>query len=438
MTRAIVLVLDSFGIGAAPDAASFNDAGADTLGHIAAACARGECDLPQAPETGLAQGPETGPGAGRQGPLHLPHLARLGLFHAHQASTGSWAEGVAVPESTIGAWGHARELSSGKDTPSGHWEIAGVPVRSHWGYFLEQENSFPAELLEALVEEAELPGVLGDCHASGTEIIARLGEAHMASGKPIVYTSADSVFQIAAHEEAFGLERLYALCEVARRLLEPYNIGRVIARPFLGADAVSFTRTANRRDYSVEPPAPTVLQKLHDDGGTVVAIGKIADIYAHCGITRTVKASGHEALMDATLEALRDAGERSLIMTNFVDFDMVHGHRRDVAGYAAALEAFDARLPELLGRLKDDDLLVLTADHGCDPTWSGTDHTREHIPVLALGAGLAPGTLGARETFADIGQSLATHLSLAPMDDGTSFLPSASSSTPLSNATGGH
>ncbi|MDW7748337.1 phosphopentomutase [Halomonas sp.] len=430
MTRAIVLVLDSFGIGAAPDAARFNDAGADTLGHIAAACARGECDLPR--------GPEAGPGAGRQGPLHLPHLARLGLFHAHRAATGAWAEGVAVPDAVIGAWGHAAELSSGKDTPSGHWEIAGVPVRFDWGYFLEEENSFPAELLEALVQEAGLPGVLGDCHASGTEIIARLGEAHVASGKPIVYTSADSVFQIAAHEQTFGLERLYAVCETARRLLEPYNIGRVIARPFIGSDAASFTRTANRRDYSVEPPAPTVLQKLHDDGGTVVAIGKIADIYAHCGITRTVKASGHEALMDATLEALREAGERSLIMTNFVDFDMVHGHRRDVVGYAAALEAFDARLPELLGRLEDDDLLILTADHGCDPTWTGTDHTREHIPVLALGGGLAPGSLGARETFADIGQSLATHLGLTPMDDGESFLPPASSSTPLSNATGGH
>ncbi|MCL7940497.1 phosphopentomutase [Halomonas sp. ATCH28] len=427
MTRAIVLVLDSFGIGATPDAARFGDAGADTLGHIAAACARGECDLPQ--------GPETGPDARRKGPLALPNLARLGLFHAHRGSTGRWAESVAVPDAVIGAWGHARELSSGKDTPSGHWEIAGVPVCFDWGYFLEPENSFPTELLEALVREADLPGVLGNCHASGTEIIARLGEAHVESGKPIVYTSADSVFQIAAHEEAFGLERLYAVCETARCLLEPYNIGRVIARPFrgekaTGGDAASFARTANRRDYSVEPPAPTVLQKLHDDGGTVVAVGKIADIYAHCGITRSMKASGHDALMDATLEALDEAGDRSLVMTNFVDFDMVYGHRRDVPGYAAALEAFDARLPELLDRLHDDDLLILTADHGCDPTWTGTDHTREHIPVLALGAGLAPGSLGARETFADIGQSLAAHLGLAPMDDGTSFLDSDATGGP--------
>ncbi|MDR5867485.1 phosphopentomutase [Halomonas koreensis] len=406
MTRAIVLVLDSFGIGATPDAAAFGDAGADTLGHIAEACAGGQAD-----------------GETRRGPLALPNLGRLGLFHAHRESTGAWAEGVAPPDAVDGAYGHARELSSGKDTPSGHWELAGVPVRFEWGYFLEREHSFPSELLEALIREAGLPGVLGDCHASGTEIIARLGEEHVRTGKPIVYTSADSVFQIAAHEEAFGLERLYAVCEIARRLLEPYNIGRVIARPFAGDDAASFKRTANRRDYSVEPPAPTVLQKLHDDGGQVVAIGKIADIYAHCGISRTIKASGHDALFDATLAALDGAGERSLIMTNFVDFDMVYGHRRDVAGYAAALEAFDARLPELLERLADDDLLILTADHGCDPTWAGSDHTREHVPVLARGAGLPAGSLGARTSFADIGQSLATHLDLPPMDDGEAFLP---------------
>ncbi|ATJ83599.1 phosphopentomutase [Halomonas beimenensis] len=419
MTRALVLVLDSFGIGATPDAAAFGDAGADTLGHIAEACAKGQADLVQGPE----HGPGPAAGATRQGPLKLPNLGRLGLFHAHRESTGTWADGVTPPETVAGAYGHAREISSGKDTPSGHWELAGVPVCFEWGYFTQREHSFPSELLQALIREAELPGVLGDCHASGTEIIARLGEEHVRTGEPIVYTSADSVFQIAAHEETFGLARLYRVCEIARRLLEPYNIGRVIARPFTGDDAASFARTANRRDYSVEPPAPTVLQKLHDDGGQVVAIGKIADIYAHCGISQTIKASGHEALFDATLQALETAGERTLIMTNFVDFDMVYGHRRDVAGYAAALEAFDTRLPELLERLEDDDLLVMTADHGCDPTWTGTDHTREHVPVLAVGAGLAPGSLGARASFADIGQSLARHFGLPPMDDGESFLP---------------
>ncbi|WP_148254486.1 phosphopentomutase [Aidingimonas lacisalsi] len=411
MTRAIVLVLDSFGIGAGPDAAHFGDHGADTLGHIASACARGKAEH------------------GRHGPLSLPNLARLGLFHAHRDSTGQWAEGITPPTNPVGAYGHAREISSGKDTPSGHWEIAGVPVRFEWGYFADREASFPVELLDALVQEAELPGVLGNCHASGTEIIARLGDDHLVSDKPIVYTSADSVFQIAAHENTFGLERLYRVCEVARRLLEPYNIGRVIARPFIGDDAGSFVRTDNRRDYAVEPPTPTVLQKLANAGGNVISIGKIADIYAHCGITHAVKASGHNALFDATLAEIDRAHDHTLIMTNFVDFDMVYGHRRDVSGYAAALEAFDTRLPELLGRLGDDDLLILTADHGCDPTWTGTDHTREQVPILALGAGLVPGSLGARATFADIGQSLASHFGLPPMTDGESFLVHPTSKT---------
>ncbi|WP_348827754.1 phosphopentomutase [Halomonas sp. RT37] len=407
MSRAIVLVMDSFGIGAAPDAERFGDAGADTLGHIAEACARGQAD-----------------DRGRRGPLQLPNLARLGLYHAHREATGASAAGIQLGE-VDGAYAHAMEVSSGKDTPSGHWEIAGVPVRFDWGYFEDREQSFPPQLLKALIEEAALPGVLGNCHASGTEIIARLGEEHCASGKPIVYTSADSVFQIAAHEDSFGLERLLSLCETARRLLEPYNIGRVIARPFVGDDAASFQRTGNRRDYSVEPPSPTVLSKLHDAGGEVVAIGKIADIYAHCGISRLIKASGHDALMAATLAAMDEpvaSDTQRLIMTNFVDFDMVYGHRRDVSGYAAALEAFDRQLPALLERLTDDDLLVITADHGCDPTWQGSDHTREFIPVLASGAGLAARSLGRRQSFADIGQSLASYFGLAPMADGESFI----------------
>ncbi len=295
MSRALVLVLDSFGIGATPDAADFGDAGADTLGHIAQACARGEAD-------------QVGDSPQRHGPLYLPNLASMGLFHAHREASGTWAEGASIPETVTAAYGHAREISSGKDTPSGHWEIAGVPVLFDWGYFEHPEASFPPDLLEALVAEADLPGVLGNCHASGTAILERLGEAHTASGKPIVYTSADSVFQIAAHEETFGLERLYRVCEIARGLLEPYNIGRVIARPFVGTADAGFTRTANRRDYAVEPPAPTVLQKLVDEkGGTVVSVGKIADIYAHCGITRAIKASGHDALFDATLAAWADA-----------------------------------------------------------------------------------------------------------------------------------
>ncbi len=406
MPRAIVLVLDSFGIGQAPDAARFGDQDADTLGSIARACAEGRADSDQ-----------------RQGPLELPNLAELGLFHAHKEATGAWAAGIVPLDAPTGAWAHAAERSTGKDTPSGHWELAGVPVLEDFGYFRNKENSFPQDLLAELIERAGLPGVLGNCHASGTEIIQRLGAEHIETGQPIVYTSADSVFQIAAHETAFGLDRLYELCEIARELLMPLNIGRVIARPFEGLAESGFQRTGNRRDYSLEPPAPTVLDRLIEAGGEVLAVGKIADIYAHRGISRTYKAHGNDALFDATLQAIRDAGDRCLVFSNFVDFDMLYGHRRDVAGYACALEDFDRRLPELTAQLKPDDLLVLVADHGCDPTFEGSDHTREFIPVLASGAGLPAGSMGQRDSFADVGQTLAAFFNLPAMDDGTSFLP---------------
>ena len=245
----------------------------------------------------------------------------------------------------------------------------------------------------------------------------------MRTGKPIVYASADSVFQIACHEESFGLEKLYELCDIARELVDEYNIGRVIARPFVGANGAEFVRTGNRKDLTVLPPAPTVLDKLAASGGEVISVGKISDIYAHQGITQKVKATGNAALFDATLDAIRSAPDRSIVFTNFVDFDMLYGHRRDVDGYAEALEYFDQRLPELLDLLGPDDLLILTADHGCDPTWPGSDHTREHIPVLVSGAGMQPGSLGQRESFADIGQSLASFFGLSPMDYGTSFIP---------------
>ena len=398
MTRAIVLVLDSFGIGATADAEAFGDAGSDTFGHIAARRAA----------------------AGR--PLQLPNLAKLGLFHAGQESTGAFAAGAPANTEIIGAFGHAAELSSGKDTPSGHWEIAGVPVLFDWGYFTGKTDTFPQELLDALVERAGLPGYLGNCHASGTTIIAKLGDEHVRTGKPIFYTSADSVFQIACHEDAFGLERLYELCDIARELVDEYKIGRVIARPFVGDGPDTYQRTGNRRDLTTPPHAPTVLDKLVARGGDVISIGKIADIYAHQGITTKVKASGNAALFDATLEVLQEAGDDSIVFTNFVDFDMLYGHRRDVDGYAEALEYFDERLPEILELMQDDDVLVLCADHGCDPTWEGSDHTREHIPVLVYGAKVQPGSLGRRETFADIGQSLASHFGLEPMDYGKSFL----------------
>ncbi|MEZ8131612.1 phosphopentomutase [Enterovibrio norvegicus] len=406
MKRAIILVLDSFGIGASEDAVKFGDVGADTLGSIAKACAAGEANNED-----------------RQGPLNLPNLTRLGLGKAGEESSGAFPAGLDPNAEIIGAYGHAKELSSGKDTPSGHWEIAGVPVLFDWGYFTDKENSFPKELTDRILARAGLSDFLGNCHASGTEVLDALGEEHMKTGLPIFYTSADSVFQIACHEETFGLDRLLELCQIAREELEDYNIGRVIARPFIGPGKGQFERTGNRRDLSVEPPATTVLQKLVEEkSGEVISIGKIADIYAHVGITQKVKATGLEALFDATKDAIKVAGDNSLVFTNFVDFDSHYGHRRNVAGYAAALEYFDKRLPEIIEMLDDNDLLILTADHGCDPTWPGSDHTREHIPVLVYGEKVPAGSLGRRETFADIGQTLAQYFGTSDMEYGKSFL----------------
>ena len=399
MSRAIILVMDSFGIGATDDADSFGDVGANTLGSIARHRA----------ENGQ--------------PLNLPNLTKLGLMDAAEESSGALPSGCSNGTDITGAYGFAAELSSGKDTPSGHWEIAGVPVLFDWGYFTELENTFPQALLDKLIERANLPGVLGNCHASGTTILEELGEEHMATGKPIVYTSADSVFQIACHEESFGLDRLLDLCDIARVLVDEYNIGRVIARPFVGTDSSSFERTGNRRDLTVPPPADTLLDKLVASGGEVISVGKISDIYAHRGITHKVKATGNAALFDATLQAMDSAVDQSIVFTNFVDFDMLFGHRRDPDGYAEALEYLDGRLPEILSAMREDDVVVICADHGCDPTWPGSDHTREHIPVLVYGASVSPGSIGKRSTFADIGQSLAEFLGLPKMDYGESFLP---------------
>ncbi|MFJ5416793.1 phosphopentomutase [Pectobacterium carotovorum] len=407
MKRAYIMVLDSFGIGSSADAERFGDVGSDTLGHIAQACAAGTADK------------------GRSGKLHLPNLNRLGLGKAAEASTGTFPAGLDENADIIGAYAHASEISSGKDTPSGHWEIAGVPVLFDWGYFKDEENSFPQELLDKLVKRANLPGYLGNCHSSGTVILDQLAEEHMKTGKPIFYTSADSVFQIACHEETFGLDKLYELCEIAREELTEgnYNIGRVIARPFIGDKPGNFERTGNRHDLAVEPPAPTILKKMVDEkGGEVVSVGKIADIYAQVGITKKVKATGIDALFDATLKEMDSAGDNTIVFTNFVDFDSAYGHRRDIPGYAAALELFDRRLPEMLSRVKGDDILILTADHGCDPSWHGTDHTRENVPVLIYGPNVKPGSYGHRETFADIGQTVATYFGLSPMDYGKSIL----------------
>jgi phosphopentomutase len=397
MSRAFILLLDSFGLGALPDADKYGDTGANTFGHIAAWAA----------------------GSGK--PMQLPNLERLGLAAAAHKASGEWAAGFNQRDGFTGAWGAAREQSTGKDTQSGHWEIAGVPVLFDWGYFPHTEPSFPKELTDKLQQLSGVPGFLGNCHASGTEIINRFGDEHVASGKPILYTSADSVFQIAAHEEHFGLDRLYAMCEAAYELVKPYNIGRVIARPFVGANG-NYKRTSNRHDYAVPPPSPTLLDHVKNDGGEVIALGKISDIFAAHGVSRLVKGPDNMALFDALLKVADEAGDKSLTFVNFVDFDMLFGHRRDVAGYSNALHELDARLPEFMARLKEGDLVVITADHGCDPTAGGSDHTREHIPMIFFGPGVAPRELPIAPTFSSIGATLAKHLGVKPLSNGTPLL----------------
>ena len=411
--RAILLVLDSVGIGSAPDAEIYGDAGADTIGHIAEYCVSGKAD-----------------GEQRAGPLSLPNLVRLGLGEACRLAGGRVPPGLDGGMRPEGRFGCAREISRGKDTPSGHWELAGVPVPFDWGYFPQTMPCFPPDLVAELCRRADLPGILGDCHASGTAIIGALGVEHMHTLKPICYTSADSVFQIAAHETAFGLERLYQLCRVARDLVDPLRIGRVIARPFVGASPADFRRTGNRRDYSVPPPAPTLLDIASRAGRDVATVGKIADIFAHSGTGRIFKADGNDRLFDRTLQALGTLADGGLLFANFIDFDTLYGHRRDPPGYAKALEDFDRRLSSLCDRLADDDLLVVTADHGCDPTWRGTDHTREQVPVLVWSRGGRSGSIGRRTTFADVAASVAAHLDLPPPAAGTAFLTWSAADSP--------
>jgi phosphopentomutase len=405
MSRALIIVLDSVGCGGAVDAAAYGDEGADTLGHIAELCASGKGD-----RAGL-----------RLGRLSLPALDALGLGLAMRASSGTSAPGFGGGPAT-GQWGYGVETSRGKDTPSGHWEIAGTPVDFAWGYFPQTVPAFPPALTTALIAEAGLPGVLGDRHGSGTKIIEELGEEHVKTLKPICYTSADSVFQIAAHEEAFGLERLYELCRIARRLCDPLNIGRVIARPFVGRAAADFTRTANRKDFSIPPLPGNLFERAASAGREIVTVGKIGDIFAHRHTGRELKGRNNAENVDLTLTALRETAEGALIFVNLVDFDSEYGHRRDVAGYAACLEAFDARLPEIAAAMRPDDFCVITADHGNDPTWRGYDHTREHVPILAFGGGVEPGPLGACGTLADIGATVAHKLGIQRPAHGASWL----------------
>ena len=390
MKRLFWFVLDSVGIGGALDAKAFGDEGSDTLGHISAWFLEH---------------------LGRR--LELPNLERLGLGEAYRLVHGVRPSGWAEVEVT-GGYAAATEISTGKDTPSGHWEMAGVPARWDWGYFPDCEDCFSQELLGLLHRDGNLPGSLGHCHASGTEIVARLGAESVGTGKPIFYTSADSVFQIAAHEESFGLERLYALCERAREALMDPLVGRVIARPFIGEKG-NYVRTGNRRDFAVPPPKPTVLQRVKEAGHRVVGVGKIGDIFAHTGMSSEIKANGADALWKGTDQAA-EVGE--LVMTNFVDFDMLYGHRRDPRGYGLALEEWDRELARFLAGMKRDDHLLITADHGNDPTWSGSDHTRERVPVLWQGRDLPrAGGHGVRESFADLGATVGKFFGVG-MDEG--------------------
>lgn len=382
--RVCLIVLDSAGIGAMPDAADWGDAGADTIGHILES---------------------------RQ--VHLPNLQKLGLGNIRPLS------GLAPAAEPIGSFGKCSLKSNGKDTTTGHWEMAGIVLEKA---FPTYPKGFPRHIIEQFITRARVPGILGNVPASGTEIIKELGEEHVRTGKPIVYTSADSVFQIAAHEEVIPVERLYEICEVARNILDGQDrVGRVIARPFVGSNSADFKRTENRHDYAVPPPSANLLPLLKDRGLDVVCVGKIASIYDSVGVTKDLSAKNNDQAIDQTINALNTASS-GLIFSNLVDFDMLYGHRRDTAGYAEALEHFDARLPEIFEAMKDDDLLIITADHGNDPTFPGTDHTREYAPLLVYGKAARAGVdLGTRGSLADIGSSIADIFGLKLLA-GKSFL----------------
>lgn len=378
------MVLDSAGIGEMPDAATWGDAGADTLGNIF-----------------------------KQRQVNVPNLQSLGLGNIRPL------EGLLPVEKPIGSFGKCTLASNGKDTTTGHWEMAGIILEKAFPTFPE---GFPPRVIDRFVAETGVPGVLGNVPASGTEIIKELGEEHVRSGKPIVYTSADSVFQIAAHEEVVPIDRLYEMCETARRILDGEDkVGRVIARPFVGETADTFKRTENRHDYAVPPPERNLLPLLKNAGLDVVCIGKIASIYDSMGVTEDLTAKNNDQTIDQTVKAL-NADNKGLIFSNLVDFDMLFGHRRDPKGYAAALEHFDARLPEIMAAMKDGDLLIITADHGNDPTFRGSDHTREYAPLLVYGKTATPGVnLGTRGSLADIGQTIAENFGLE-LPAGESFL----------------
>ena len=381
--RMILIVLDSAGIGEMPDAAEWGDAGSDTLGHI--------LDSRE---------------------VRLPNLQSLGLGNIRPLKN------LPPVERPRGCFGRCALRSNGKDTTTGHWEMAGIILERA---FPTYPNGFPPEIIDRFIKEAKVPGILGNVPASGTEIIKELGEEHVRTSKPIVYTSADSVFQIAAHEEIIPVPRLYEICETARNILRGEDeVGRVIARPFIGSTG-AFRRTENRHDYAVPPPRENLLQALNEAGLEVVCIGKVASIYDAMGVTLDLTAKNNDQSIDQTISALRQT-EQGLIFSNLVDFDMLYGHRRDTEGYARALEHFDSRLPEIEAAMGERDLFIITADHGNDPTFPGTDHTREYAPLIIFGKSARPGVdLGIRNSLADIGQTIAENFGLK-LTAGESFL----------------
>lgn len=393
MKRAFWIVMDGLGVGAAPDAREFGDEGSNTLSNLATEILK------------------------RRGtPLAIPNLMQLGI---HQVTP---IAGAQAPGELGGAFGKAQEQSRGKDTTSGHWEMAGLPVAEAFPVY---ESGFPDEIVNRWIHENQLPGILGNCAASGTEIIEKFGTEHMKTGKPILYTSADSVWQVAAHEETFGLERLYSICKSARKLVDELNLGRVIARPFIGdpAKGIPFKRTYHRKDYAQLPFGPTILDHLVSCKIPVLGVGKISNIFAGQGVPENTDTAGNADGLKVTLECLKTR-KSGLIFVNLIDFDMLYGHRRDVTGFATALEEFDRALGTLMKECSPDDLILLTADHGNDPTFPGTDHTREFVPVLAYTKSMNRGIpLGTRSSFADMGSTLVHFLTGDPHPSGKSFLP---------------
>ena len=401
--KVLLLLIDSFGIGSTEDAHIFGDQGADTLGHISDFCMQ------------------------NNRPLNVPFLRSKGLFNAHGMSKSRYPENIFIETDKVrnSKYGYCVETSSGKDTISGHWEMMGLPVKFDWHYFLKREGSnsvFPSDFLAEWVQYCNLEGILDIGHISGTEALKSFGKKHCMTRKPIIYTSADSVFQIAAHEKYFGLKKLFDICDIARNIFDKkgYYVGRVIARPFDGENTESYFRTPNRRDFALPPIGKTLLDNLKENNINVISIGKIADIFSDRGITKKLKANGLEQLFDVTINEYRKASDDTLIFTNFVDFDSVFGHRRDVLGYANALEYLDYRLSELEKIIDNNTIVIATADHGCDPTWSGFDHTRENIPFLLWGKEIISENIGKRSTFADIGQSIANYMDINPINVGKS------------------